>query len=191
MTGVDIVILLITLISVVVGIMRGFIREALSIVSWVVAIWLAITFCKEAGQYLANYIPISTPALQVALGFAIVFIACLLVFALITFLIHKLIVQDAIKGTDRVLGAFFGVFRAGIIVAGLMILGRGVEMPVNDWWKNSVLIAHLEPYADMLQNLLPADLQPVSAPVSEQQKQALDILNNSEIIDAVRNQEVN
>ena len=186
MTGVDIAILLITLISVVVGIMRGFIRESLSVVSWVVAIWLAITYCKEAGEYLSNYVSISTPALQVALGFASVFVICLLVFALVTFLIHKIIVQDAIKGTDRVLGVFFGVFRAVLIVAGLMVLGRGIDMPSSEWWQSSTLIAHLEPAADILQSLLPADLQPVT-----EQPSATDVLNSPEIIDAVRNQGVN
>lgn len=189
MTGVDVVVLLIALISIIVGIMRGFIRESLSVVSWVVAIWLAITFCREAGEYVSNYITIATPALQVAIGFAAIFVICLLVFALITFLIHKLLVQDAIKGTDRVLGAFFGAFRAIIIVAALMVLGRGIDMPSSNWWQQSKLIAHLEPAADILQDLLPADLKPTAVP--EPQDAAVDLLSHPDVIEALRSQGVN
>ena len=183
--SVDIIILLITLISVVVGVMRGFIREALSVVSWVLAIWLAITYCKEAGQYLSGYVSISTPALEVALGFATTFIGSLLVFALLTYLIHKLIVQDAIKGTDRMLGALFGVLRAVIIVAAMMVIGRSIDMQTRDWWQNSVLLAQLKPSADILQSLLPSDFQPAS------QQQVSDALNHAEDIEAIYRQGVN
>jgi len=58
MSGFDWIIAAIFLVSILVGIMRGFIKESLSIISWIVAIWLAFTFCAHAGDFLNQYINI-------------------------------------------------------------------------------------------------------------------------------------
>ena len=49
---IDIGIVIILLISVAIAVFRGFVKEATSLASWVVAIWLAITFSNQAALFL-------------------------------------------------------------------------------------------------------------------------------------------
>lgn len=159
MTGIDLVIVIVFVVSVLIGVMRGFIREALSIVSWILAIWLALTFCTQAGDFIGQYFSIPAEGFRTGAGFAVVFISTLFLFSIVSFLITKLLVKGAIKGTDRILGIGFGVLRAGAIVVAVILVLRGMGMENNEWWQNSKSIAYLEPAANYVEQLLPEQLQ--------------------------------
>lgn len=159
MSGFDWVIGAIFLVSILVGIMRGFIKESLSIISWILAIWLAMTFCVEAGDFLGQYIDIPNQKFRKWAGFSFIFVGTLFVFALITYAITKLLVHGPIKGTDRVLGIGFGALRAGAIVVAILIVTRGLGMENSDWWKNSTYLQKFVPVADYVEALMPADWQ--------------------------------
>ena len=159
MSGFDWIIAAVFLVSILVGIMRGFIKEALSIVSWVVAVWLAISFCVEAGDFIGQYIEIPNLKFREWAGFALVFIVTLFLFALLSYAIIKLLVHGPIKGTDRVLGIGFGAVRAAAIIVAVLIVTRGFGMENSDWWKNSNHLSKFLPVADYVENLLPKDLQ--------------------------------
>jgi len=178
MGGFDWVIAAILLVSVVVGVMRGFIKEALSLASWVVALWLGITFCHEAGDFIASYINIPADVFRVSAGFALIFIVTLFVFAIITFVITKLFVHGPIKGTDRVLGIAFGAVRAGAIVVAIILVTRGMGLDNSGWWQNSQYLPRFIPVADYIEPLLPKQLQskPSEQDSLEQQviKQAIE-----------------
>jgi len=160
MSGFDWIIAAIFLISVVIGVLRGFIREALSIVSWVVALWLAVTYCQPAGEFIATYVNIPADAFRTSAGFALVFVATLFLFSLISFILGKLLVKGAIKGTDRLLGLIFGAVRAAAIVIAVMLLTRGMGLEQSEWLKKSSLLPHFESAANFIQPLLPEQLQP-------------------------------
>jgi len=159
MGGFDWVIAAILVVSVIVGIMRGFIKEALSLASWVVALWLGITFCHEAGDFIASYISIPADVFRVSAGFALIFITTLFVFAIITYVITKIFVHGPIKGTDRVLGVAFGAIRAGAIVVAILLVARGMGMENSGWWQNSQYLPRFLPVADYVEPLLPKQLQ--------------------------------
>ncbi|NNC99212.1 MAG: CvpA family protein [Gammaproteobacteria bacterium] len=159
MSGFDLIIAAIFLVSMLVGVMRGFIREALSITSWILAIWLGITFCDPAGDFIARYISIPADAFRISAGFALIFIGTLFVFSIISYGITKMLVKGAIKGTDRVLGIGFGALRAAAVVVVVMLVARGIGMQGNDWWQNSKYLGYFEPAADYVETLLPQQLQ--------------------------------
>jgi len=175
MTGIDLVIAIVLAVSVVIGFMRGFIREALSIVSWIMAIWLALTFCTQAGDFIGQYFSIPAEGFRTAAGFAIVFIGTLFLFSIVSYLITKLLVKDAIKGTDRVLGIGFGVLRAGAIVVAVILVLRGMGMENSDWWQSSVSIGYLEPVANYVEEFLPEQLQ---SSVNEQESSVDSEIND-------------
>ena len=166
MTGVDLVLALIFAVSILVGVMRGFIKEALSIISWIMAIWLGLTFCHEAGELLGRYVKIPAESFRTWAGFAAVFVGTLFVFSIINFMLTKLLVRGPIKGTDRVLGIGFGFARAIAIVVALIIVGRGMGMSTADWWSNSKGLKQLAPVADYVEELLPTRLQSTVLPDS-------------------------
>ena len=159
MSGFDWIIAGVFLISILIGLVRGFIREALSIISWIMAIWLGITFCEQAGDFIAQYISIPAAAFRTSAGFGLVFVGTLFLFSIISFLLTKVLVKGAIKGTDRVLGLGFGVLRGVAVVVAIMLVGRGFGMQNNDWWQNSNYLGYFESSADYVESILPDNLQ--------------------------------
>jgi membrane protein required for colicin V production len=155
----DLILAGIFVVSILVGVMRGFIREALSIASWILAIWLGITFCQPAGEFIAGYFSIPADGFRSAAGFALVFIGTLFGFSIISFGISKLIVKGVIKGTDRILGIGFGVVRAAAIVVAVLLVGRGMGMENSGWWQNSKYLGYFEPMANYVEIMLPSNLQ--------------------------------
>ena len=184
MSGFDWVIVAIFVLSILIGIFRGFIREALSLASWILAFWLALTFCVPAGDYIGQFISIPAEAFRVSVGFAAVFIVTLFVFSIISFLINKLIANKAIKGADRFLGLIFGAIRAVAVVVIIIIFFRGLGLDNNNWWKNSNLISHFVPAADYFEQLLPESFRSSKEQIEgqveqlEQLKQVEEQLSN-------------
>lgn len=95
-------ILAIIAISSLISLKRGFVKEALSLLTWIIAGAVAWMFGGSLSQYLEAYI--QTPSARVIAGCAILFVATLLVGAMINFLIGELIRVTGLSGTDRFLG---------------------------------------------------------------------------------------
>jgi len=155
MTAFDLLLLAIFIISTVVGVMRGFVKEALSIVSWILAFWLGYTYCVEAGEWLAGFVSLGEGKLRNSAGFGLIFVATLFVFALISYVITKLLVRGPIKGVDRVLGIATGVVRAIAISAVLLVLMQALGMNTSSFWKDSKFVPHLMPAVEFAQQVLP------------------------------------
>ncbi len=155
MTVFDLILLAIFIISTVVGVFRGFIKEILSIVSWILAFWLGYTYCVEAGEWLAQFVSLGDGKIRTSAGFGLVFVATLFIFAIITYVITKLIVRGPIKGVDRVLGIATGFLRAVIISAVLMVLLQAFGVSSSAFWKESKFVPHLMPAVELMQEVLP------------------------------------
>lgn len=156
---VDIVILLIALVSVLVGFFRGFVREALSLVTWIVSIWLALRFYPQAAELFRDVGFLKQELLRNIAGFATVFIVCILLLSMISFLINKVVTKTGIKGTDRVLGFIFGIARALLIVVALLLVGQSLNLSELQIWQDSKLIPHFSPITEAVNDLLPQGLR--------------------------------
>jgi membrane protein required for colicin V production len=156
MTGLDFAIIAVLLMSVLIGIVRGFIRESLSIVSWIAAIWLGLAFCEPAGNLFSSWL--ENDALQLGAGFSVIFVVSLLIFSGLSHVIYKMVAVKAIKGTDRALGALFGVARAALLIGAFLLVARGLDVHVEPWWQGSFLVGYFEPVAEVLNELLPTGL---------------------------------
>lgn len=151
MNWADISILVILVLSTVFGVMRGFVREALSLVVWVLAFWLAIHFAVDVGAYFANYI--ETPSVRVAVGFISILLAALIVGGLINRLISGLLRTAGLGGIDRLLGILFGFLRAILIIAVLLFL-MSFMATGESWWKESLFIPYFQPLLAWLWQLV-------------------------------------
>lgn len=156
MIWVDVVILVVIALSAVIGFFRGLVREAIGLMTWLVAFYLAFIWAESAAILLEDWISIDSARLAVAFG--IIFIAVLFVGALINYGLSRLLSQTGFAGTDRVLGGVFGVLRGAAVLVLLTMLAGVTPVPRDDWWQNSVLIPHLEDGAVWLRDYLPADL---------------------------------
>lgn len=143
---VDWIILGLIVISCLISIKRGFIKELLSLISWAAAIIIAWMFGGALSVVFADHI--ETPSVRVIAACITLFIATLLVGALINFILGQLVKATGLSGTDRLLGIAFGAARGLLLV--IILVGVVGFAPVREdpWWRDSQLIPHFELMAD-------------------------------------------
>ena len=138
MVWVDIVIPGIIAISALFSLLRGFVREALSLLGWLAAFWVALTFAKEFADLLLT--GISTPSVRMVVSFTILFVVTLVISALINRLAVSLVSKTGLTGTDRMIGMIFGIARGVVVVSVLVLLAGMTTLPQDPWWHQSALI---------------------------------------------------
>ncbi len=153
---VDIAIVAILLVSPGVGLLRGFIREVLSLAAWVVALWGAYQYAQAGAIWLISYI--APQPLRVMVAFALIFVIVLIAASFLGYLISRMLPISGISGVDRSLGMLFGVGRGILIVSLLMLAATFMDLTTQPWWQESMLIHYFLPVADELRALMPADL---------------------------------
>lgn len=156
MIWVDYIIIAIIVISALISVFRGFVREAFSLVVWIAAFWVAWAFFREFSQYLIQWI--SLPSARLGVSFAIIMIAVLIVGGVVNYLLSQLVEHTGLSGTDRLLGIFFGIGRGAIIVAIIILLAGLTALPQDPWWKQSLLIVHFQDLSLWLKSFLPEDI---------------------------------
>ena len=144
MTAVDLVIVFLALVSVLVGVWRGFAIEALSLMTLLAAIGLAWAFAPMLEPSLGEW----ASAIEVRLWTArvIIFVVVLVIGGLVSWLARKLIRHTGLSGLDRTLGAAFGALRAAVLVGLAVIVLQFAEIDQEPWWQG----ARLRPYAERI-----------------------------------------
>ena len=152
----DIVLIVVVVFSIMIGLLRGFIREILSIACWVLAFWVAFQFRAFGESLFEQYLP---EGLRAFAGFITIFIGTLLIASIASALLYRLFTATGITGTDRTLGALFGFLRAVLIVSTLVAFVNITTLPRQQWWRDSALIGYFEPIAEMIVDLLPTNIR--------------------------------
>lgn len=156
MIWIDYTIIALILISSVIGLLRGFIREAFSLVIWVIAIWVGLTFSREFSSFLEDLM--SIPSARIATAFAILFFVTLILGALISYLLGELVKKTGLTGSDRFAGMIFGIARGLVVVAIIVMLAGLTPLPEDSWWKESALIPPFQSLAIWLRDHIPSGL---------------------------------
>ncbi len=156
MHWVDIVVIAIIGISVLIGLFRGLIKETISLATWILALWVGLTY----GEKLASLLPFSvgSQTVQSLIGIVILFIIVILVGGIVNYLIGQLVDRTGLSGTDRMLGIIFGVLRGGLIVAALVLLAMLTNLPNEPWWQASLTLPFFHDIAMWIRDLLPPSL---------------------------------
>ena len=153
---IDVVILALIALSAILSLFRGFVKEALALASWLVALWVAMTFYEDLAVWLAQWIAL--PSGQKIVAFAALFITVLLLGALVNYLASCLVSRTGLTGTDKLLGVVFGVARGGLIIAILVLLAGLTPLPQDPWWQESQFLGYFEEFALWMRNFLPSDI---------------------------------
>ena len=143
-------------ISSLIGLLRGFIREAFSLVLWVVAIWIGITYSQAFSVYLEQFI--QYPSARLAASFGILFFVTLILGAMISYLLSELVKKTGLTGSDRFAGMIFGIARGFVVVAIIVMLAGLTPLPKDAWWKESVLIPPFQSLAVWFRENIPSGL---------------------------------
>ena len=137
MTGFDYIVLAILGVSALLGLMRGLIKEVLSLVAFAVAVVAAVWWGGPAAGALSPYI--ANDFLRVAVGYGCVFIVVLLLVGLLNVTLAGLVQHTGLTPADHGLGALFGLARGALIVFILVGLAGYTELPQEAWWREARL----------------------------------------------------
>ena len=154
MAWVDLFLLALLLLSAAVGFWRGLFFEVMSLLGWVVAYFAAVWFSPVA----APHIPVGTPggALNQLASVIGVFVAVLIVWALLSRLLRMLLRATPLSLIDRLLGAMFGVIR-GVLILLLIYAAVGwTPWSRSEAWAQSQVRPWLAVACKTLVPLLPA-----------------------------------
>jgi membrane protein required for colicin V production len=153
---VDYILLVIIAVSALLSLWRGFMKEALSLVSWIAALWVGMLFFHDLARVMRDWI--DTPTIRNVVAFGLLFIGTLLVGGLVNYLAGQLISKTGLTSTDRILGMIFGIARGMVIVAVLVMLAGLTTVPQDPWWQDSMLLGYFQDIALWLRSFLPADI---------------------------------
>ena len=142
-------------ISVVVGVWRGFVFEAMSLAGWVVA-WLG---SQWFAPQVAPHVPVGTPggALNHATAFAACFIAALIAWAVLARLVRMLVQATPLSAVDRMLGAGFGLLRGAVLLLALASVVLMTPARESASWRDSQGALVLDATILTLKPLLPSE----------------------------------
>jgi membrane protein required for colicin V production len=141
-------------LSILMGLWRGFVAEVLALAGWVAAIWVAWRFGADVAGHLAA---VDAPSIRLLLGYGICFMVVLLIGAIVTFLMRKVIAGSGLSGNDRLLGMVFGLVRGLALVTVAVLLLGFTPLPRDPWWHESRLLPAFQGYAQWLSAQLPPE----------------------------------
>ncbi|MBC8211695.1 MAG: CvpA family protein [Gammaproteobacteria bacterium] len=152
----DIAILAVILISTLISLVRGFVKESISLATWIIAGFIAITYYLVLSDYLLPYI--DSPTISQAAAFATLFISTLIVGAIINYMVSQLVSKTGLSGTDKMLGMIFGAARGVLIISMIVLFAGLTPMPSESWWQQSIMVEHFREIALWIQEWMPQDL---------------------------------
>ncbi|MBM1171328.1 CvpA family protein [Microvirga arabica] len=154
----DLVVIGIVLISALLAAVRGFTREVLAIVAWVVAAAAAWYLHPTALPIAQQYISSNTVALVASIG--AIFVITLIIVSIITVQISDLILDSRIGALDRTLGLFFGAARGFLIcVIGWAFLSWLLQGKEPEWATASKTRPAMENTRDNIIAMLPENAE--------------------------------
>lgn len=142
MNGADYLILGVVILSMLLGMVRGFVREAIGVISWLGGLWLAWRYAHVLEPLLAGRVgdpPVSTWAARTLIVLGVLVVGWIVAGILSYVLRHS----GLSIMVDRVLGLVVGFMRGAVVVAVFVLLGQFVQLTQTGWWRSSRLM----PYA--------------------------------------------
>jgi membrane protein required for colicin V production len=155
-TTIDFIVIGIIAFSAILGLIRGFIREAFSFVGFAIAMYVAYHFSGVIATKWLTAFPGGTTG-QHALAFIGVFLAILILSKIISNLFSSLVNKIGLSFLDRLLGAFFGAIRGGLIIIVLSTLFALTDIPKSSEWKDALTKPGIEMAVGFIRNWLPDD----------------------------------
>lgn len=183
----DYFIVIVMMISVLMGLARGLIKEILSLLVWSAAIVMAVLYCKPAAMFLKHTIP--DVNIDLIISFILIIFIVLIIGNILSNLIQKFINPSKFSIIDRLTGCAFGCVRGIAIIALTMVLLKATNLIQEYKIQKHQIINYFTPAATWLEKQLPKEFKhikiptiipetPQSVPISPEQHPEQGAMNN-------------
>jgi membrane protein required for colicin V production len=161
----DLAVITVVLVSGMLALLRGFTREVLAIISWVVAAAAAYFFYPLALPYFKPYI--SKDEFALAAAVASVFFVALIAITLITVKLSDIILDSKVGALDRTLGFVFGAVRGALLAVVAFVFYSWLVPETNQpqWIKDARAKPFLVAGGEKLREMLPDDIDSILAKI--------------------------
>lgn len=177
MIWVDYAIIAIIIFSALISLIRGFVREAISLVTWIAALWISYTYSESFSNFFNTYI--ASTSMRYAAAFVCLFILMLILGGIINYFISQLVDRTGLSGTDRLVGLLFGVVRGVLLVAVMIMMANLTAMPKDPWWTKSQLIPQFDGIEGWLKQNVPSRFDYLNMKINKQKElQQINLLNS-------------
>ncbi|MBS0350894.1 MAG: CvpA family protein [Proteobacteria bacterium] len=156
---VDYTILAVVIISLLIGLIRGFICEIISLIAWIAAFFLAF---KYAGAVATHIHFVNANTAKYIIAFVIIAIVVLILGITVNAIVEHLWHRTGVPIMDRSLGLLLGIVRGIVIVAFVLLLVRNSALNNEPVIKNSQLVPFFNPIVNWFQKILPHKLVNIS-----------------------------
>lgn len=142
MTIFDYAVLIILGLSVIFSVMRGMVREVLSILGWVAAFYVGRTYTDQLLPMMPADIP--SESLRMLAAFLVLFLSTLLLASILGIALSTIVSKIGLGWFNRALGALFGALRGLLIVCVVVFLAGLTDVPKDLRWRNAMFSAPIE-----------------------------------------------
>lgn len=158
MSEFDLVILGILALSVLISLMRGYFREAMSLAIWAAAVIVTLAFTDRFAALLPLE-RVDSEQARATISVVVLFAGTLLAGNLINWVLGRILARKPLSVADRIIGVFFGLLR-GVIIITLLVLASNLvpELKQEDWWTESTLLPKIQPMARFVHAQLPEEI---------------------------------
>ena len=154
MTEFDFAILTILLVSLLLGLWRGLVYEVLSLAGWPIAFVLSKLFANS----IVPLLPMQQETIRIAAAYAVVFVAALIVWGILVWLLARLVKAIGLGWLDSVMGGLFGVLRGVLVILALVWLAGLTHIPEQPFWRGAQISKTAEDVALLTKSWLPDNI---------------------------------
>ncbi len=159
MSVLDLIIIGILAVSIVIGLIRGAVREILSIIGLALAIFLAFTFAEKIGSDYVSKLFADSPSISYSVAFALIIVITLLAVGLVNLLISQLLKVSGLSFANRIMGLVFGFVRgSGLSLVLVLILGLIPGVKEKKWWTSSKSVPIFNEGIEIIKPFIPEDV---------------------------------
>ncbi|HEY2419292.1 MAG TPA: CvpA family protein [Steroidobacteraceae bacterium] len=152
MNWIDYLLIALIVFCCIAGLMRGLLREAISLVTWIVAVWIGWSYAGLVEPHLGG--ALANENVRTWVARALVFLAVLLVGNTLGLIITHFVRLSLFNRLDRAFGALFGLLRGLIMIGLFVILCHAVRLDGEQWWRESLLMPYAERAANVLRGMV-------------------------------------
>lgn len=172
---VDYCFIAVIILSLLLGLKRGFIREVVSLIIWILALILPIAFSAQAAPLFSGFS--DSKHVQIGISFVAIFLIVFIIGLIVNFIMRQVVSKAGMSGVDRFAGIIFGLFRGLVLLSVFVAFMNLTVLSKKDSYHQSVLVGKFDILIQKAISILPEDKDSFLS--SHQTKKITEVANDN------------